>query len=225
MQRAQEAAEKSLGLVHKYNFCPQKDAMLVYLIHGRAGNFDVMSPFKRCIPAGVNTIALQAPVEDQLGGFSWWRVDSQDKLSAQETAYLKIVKFIEGANLFYSLNPSRILALGFSQGAGLLSLIIQLKPQLLHGAALLAGFVIKRNISMQARERWPTKLFVAHGTRDAIIPLQDALDGVSYLKHLGFNLSFVEDEVGHKVGVKGMQALKQFILEFQADSIDLKGSS
>ncbi|NDC37863.1 MAG: hypothetical protein EBZ48_07395, partial [Proteobacteria bacterium] len=121
-QEAPPEAVAALGLRHKVRITdPTKP--LVVLVHGRAGNFDVMWTFRRAIPDHFSVLLPQAPLTDPIGGFSWWQVGERGKREegpAQDAAAM-LKRFLADSQAYYGLTPPNTLAAGFSQGAGLLS--------------------------------------------------------------------------------------------------------
>jgi phospholipase/carboxylesterase len=164
-----------------------------------------MWAFRRCLPEHCNIIAPQAPQPDELGGYSWWDVNTGGAGVDAATPSLQLLqRFIDGSPRFYGLAPQSQVAFGFSQGAGILSLLLQSGAHALAGVALLAGFVIEAaEVSGSPRPR----VFMAHGTNDDIIPLSRAHRGKAYLEKHGFEVAFHEDAVGHKVGAPSMRHL------------------
>lgn len=217
-------ALSSLKLHHKYEFCSDARAPLFFLIHGRAGNFDVMWTFRRTLPEHCNIIAAQAPLPDPLGGFSWWSVDAGDpqggatqqtgptgSLEEIQKSSTLLTAFMNATQEFYRLRPVSISALGFSQGAGVCSLISQYHPSLLSKLGLLAGFVIRTNSKEIALASDKASVLMAHGTKDDRVPYQRALSDAEWLQQQGFNVEFVSDDVGHKVGSNGMRRLRDWL--------------
>lgn len=204
-----EAAFASLHLHHKYLLSADPAAPLVFLVHGRAGTYDVMWTFRRTLPENCSIIAPQAPRKDRLGGFSWWDVENgQRNADAAIQAAPLLLDFLVKAPVHYGLRPRLCIALGFSQGAGMLSFIIQQQPQLLSGVALLAGFVIPAP-SAQISRALP-QILMLHGSADEVVPAATAKQGAEHLRKLGFDVQFHEDPVGHKVGSAGMRILSQW---------------
>jgi phospholipase/carboxylesterase len=54
-------------------------------------------------------------------------------------------------------------------------------------------------------------VFIAHGTQDEVIAIERARKGAEYLRQLGLEVTFVEDSVGHKVGIQGTRELKRWM--------------
>jgi predicted esterase len=52
--------------------------------------------------------------------------------------------------------------------------------------------------------------FVAHGTKDQTVPIERARAALTLLEQAGAQVTFCEDDVGHKVSVACLRALKDF---------------
>ncbi|MBX7144723.1 MAG: hypothetical protein K1X79_09755 [Oligoflexia bacterium] len=209
IQVASQQAVQALGLEHKLSLCSDPSAPLIVLVHGRAGTYDVMWTFRRCLPEQATIVAPQAHLFDEFGGYSWWNVESPGSpMEKAAEAVGRLDQFILKFSDYYKLQPRKILALGFSQGAGLLSVLLQQSRQRFCGVGLLAGFVLPTELGGQG-ELPP--VFIAHGLADDILPISKARQGAQHLQGLGFPVSMVEDDVGHKVGTAGMRALKEWV--------------
>jgi len=213
MERAPPESEASLGLIHAVRYGSSRDSPVAFLIHGRAGNVNVMKVFARMFHTNWTLIAPQAPLTDEYdGGFSWWDYkEGSDTIdNSINRAEEVLFNFIQRSIQFYALQPTRIFVMGFSQGGALVSVLIQQRPEFWCGAALLAGFVVER------RRRVSVPVFMAHGTEDTTIEVAKARSGKDYLTAMGADVTYVEEPTGHKVGGKGMSALKHFITGLEA---------
>jgi len=182
-------------------------APLAVLIHGRAGNVEVMWAFRRCIPEQWSISAFEAPYPDPVGGFSWWLIDAVDTRTGGLSATSLVIDGVRGALERYHLSPAQLVGLGFSQGAGTLSTVIQ-RESLFDRVALLAAFVAE----LPAPRRVPPcPVFMAHGEQDEMVPVDRARRGREYLRKLGYTVDYHEDPVGHKVGTSGMRALRVWL--------------
>lgn len=209
---ATPAAVRACGLMHKCALAADSNAPLLVLVHGRAGNRDVMWAFRRTFPFEMNVFAVQAPHPDPLGGFSWWLIDDPRWQVESERSCNALLRFVSSLSTVYHLAPRLRIGLGFSQGAGLLSLIAQREPTLFDGVGLLAGFVIEDHASPQPPL---PRVIMAHGSSDQTVTIEKARNGATYLRNKGYDLIFVEDLVGHKVGTAGMKTLSQWLLSFR----------
>jgi predicted esterase len=222
--RATVDAEETLGLVHS-TVVPAESAVLAGVIsvslfvHGRAGKLGVMAPFYRACSNGSDLqLAVQAPLIDPIGGFSWWLMDeAPDQMRMQiADSVSKLIEFIHYASRWYGFSPQGIVACGFSQGAALLSLAAQREPALFSRVALLAGFVLKDESSTVSQQKLP-RFFVAHGTEDTTVSFARAEEGVAFLQQRGAEVTFISEPVGHKVGSKAMAALRTWMADTTAE--------
>jgi len=166
--------------------------------------------FERCVPSEATIVSFEAPLQDSEGGWSWWDAAISD--SVNQGALLAAERVITALRLFeseFALTPQKRVAVGFSQGAALLSVALQSGKFDVAGIALLAGFVIPLPGASPVAS--PSSIFVAHGTLDQIVPIERAQTGVQYLQGLGYTVQFVEDAVGHKVGVAATRELKAWV--------------
>ena len=215
------------GLSHRFyqSDSQYKTKKIVFvLVHGRAGNEQVMWVFSKAFAEFKPlTVSPQAPfVDHDKGGFSWWdvhkKIADQDKAGKKAVlmpAVIAIEKFIDSLSDAYNQEIEEIYAIGFSQGAGLLSTHSLIKPNLFSGVALLSGF-IPRVIEEQAAEIcqedkvFRPDYFIFHGSKDEVLPIEGAYSAKHTLESLGANVTFAEDEVGHKVSSSGIKALQEW---------------
>jgi predicted esterase len=208
---------KELSLVYRIDIpesasdvASRAELPLFLLVHGRAGNVDVMWAFRRSLPQKAIVISVQAPEEDSIGGFSWWKVEGEITDEMIEIGVKKLRNFIE--EVFEMLGfTTTIHALGFSQGSGALSVLLQREPELFEKLGILAGFVIKKHDEDALKKSFmKPAVLIAHGSEDKIVPLTRAEDGKIFLEERGVSVTLVTDPVGHKVGSLGMRAIKEF---------------
>ncbi len=207
-----EIDEQIGGLKAKARFSEDECAPLVYLVHGRAGDYNVMWAFRRTIPDHWNIIAPQAPLEDINGGWSWWQIKPElaprsECIAASE----KFLNFTNGVEAHYGLRPQLRLAIGFSQGSVLVGLAAQARPELFSGVGILAGFVEEHSNNYLPTAAHKPNFFMAHGITDDTIPYMRALASKSLLESWGLKVQFYEDSVGHKIGPAGMRGLKEWV--------------
>ena len=204
--------EEFVGLRFLYRAGARRDSPLVVLVHGRAGTGEVIWTFERCVPAEAAVVSLQAFLSDRLGGFSWWDMESvEDRSAAIGRAAQRVAFAIERIIELLDLAPTKVFAVGFSQGAVLLSTAVLAGEVRFDGLALLAGFVPKPQGG--ATVLGVPEVFIAHGAQDEVVRVERARSGVEYLRGLGLPVTYVEDDVGHKVGIQGTREFKRWMTE------------
>lgn len=202
--------EQAIGLRFVYRPAESKQAPVVILVHGRAGNRDVMWAFQRTVPPKCAIVSFEAFLPDSLGGYSWWDMSSNtSKLEAIRLAGERLSEAWQNFQKMYALSPRRVVAVGFSQGAILISASSFSGQIELDGIGLLAGypFVVEE-------EYRPSKIpsvYMANGTLDETITIEQARSGRAQLEDRGLSVQFVEESVGHKVGIQGMKGLQRWL--------------
>lgn len=212
------------GLVHRVYLPESRSAKnpLVVLVHGRAGEANVMWVFSKAL---VNikpvVVSPQAGIVDEIGGFSWWSVAADKNLSEEEKIKEildvagRLKKFILECHRVYGTNPEETYVAGFSQGGAVAACLGLIKPNFFKGVALLSSFIpvtLTNNLESIAPEAKGkenlTKYFLFHGTKDPIIGFERAEKTAEFLKCIGVEYEMCSDEVAHKVSSSGINALK-----------------
>jgi len=119
------------------------------------------------------------------------------------------------------LDASVFDVMGFSQGGAMSSLLAFLYPQRVRKIGILAGFVpsgLEELVSQRPLEGKP--FFVAHGTKDEMVPIDRARASIELLEQAGANVTYCEDEVGHKVSVTCLRSLKKFFADTRSSPVD-----
>ncbi len=203
--------EEFVGLTFIHRLCADPTAPLIVLVHGRAGSAQVMWAFERTLPERAHVVSFQAFLPDVLGGFSWWDMASDQPLEpaimvARDRFHFALERYIE----LFSLQPSKLVAAGFSQGSVMLSAVMLTGVVRFDGLGILAGFV--SNVGEGRLIQGRPDIFVAHGTSDEVLSVEKARKGVERLRSYGLNVNYVEEDgVGHKLGIQGMRALKEWM--------------
>lgn len=204
------AEEAAAGLKFLYRPGADANSPLVVLVHGRAGNRGVMWTFERNIPAECHVVSFEAFLHDPLGGWSWWEMTTPgSKREAIVYAAHKLKAALQGFLKHQALQPRFLMGIGFSQGSVLVSATVSLQLIPFDAIGVLAGFVFLPDEGVRLI-RLPS-VFIAHGTQDETVSVDKARRGASALEVLGADIHYVEEDVGHKVGIQGSRALKQWI--------------
>ncbi len=184
------------------------------MLHGWKGDERSMWLFASRVPRRFLIVAPRGPYPAPGGGYSWVN-------RAPENGYPALEQFRPGVNKlidFLAQKPgaptgdfSQVHLMGFSQGAACAYAFAALHPVRVRSLAGLAGFVPKGVSEQTAHQPLLDKpMFVAHGSKDELIPLPLAQEGVRTLENAGGSVVYCEDEVGHKLSAGCSQALGRF---------------
>lgn len=169
-----------------------------------------MWTFERTFPEVASIVSVQAFLPDPIGGFSWWAGNAAPDTT--QHAVSVVGSFLRKFLQFYKLSPRVIFGIGFSQGAAVLSTyaLSRAEPQLA-GIALLAGFIPEFAEWENAADL--PDLFIAHGTQDDVISFDHAERSAARLREGGASVTFVSEQVRHKIGVEGFRTLKSWLAD------------
>jgi phospholipase/carboxylesterase len=191
-------------------------ARLLLLVHGWTGDENSMWVFARDLPPDEWVLAPRAPYVTEPGGYSWRPNADGDSdrpsLDLLRPAIQILMKLVDSYAASSGVDASRFDVLGFSQGAALASLLGMLHPGRIRKLGILAGFVPRGAQQLIARRPLEgKKVFVAHGTQDTLVPVERARRSVEMLEQAGAQVTYCEAEVGHKVSVDCMRALRAYL--------------
>jgi phospholipase/carboxylesterase len=188
---------------------------LLFLIHGLTGDENSMWVFARELPASYWMVAPRAPHVAAQGGYSWRppEFENLDQLPFEDlrSAAEALLRLMDEYAASAGLEAQVFDLMGFSQGAAMAGLLAFLHPERIRKVGILAGFVPDGLEELAAQRPLEGKPFlVVHGTKDQTVPVERARAAIALLERAGANVTYCEDNVGHKVSVTCLRALKKF---------------
>lgn len=196
----------------------QPPARLLLLIHGLTGDENSMWVFARNMPSQYWMIAPRAPHTAGQGGYTW-REFASSEFGRPSIDQLRpnaevLIRLVDEYSASAGIDAGTFDVLGFSQGAAMSNVLAFLYPDRIRKTGILAGFVpggLDELVAQRPLEGKP--FFVAHGTKDEMVPVDRARASIEILEQAGANVTYCEDEVGHKVSVTCLRALKDFFTD------------
>ena len=188
---------------------------LLLLLHGLTGDENSMWVFTRNLPSHYRMIAPRAPHSAEPFGYSWrpphYETLSRPSLEQLLPAAEALIRLIDEYQAWAKIDASTVDVMGFSQGAAMSNLLAFLYPQRIRKAGILAGFVPSGSEELVTKRPLEGKpFFVTHGTKDDMVPIDRARASMDLLEQAGAKVTYCEDDVGHKVSVSCIRALKDF---------------
>jgi len=87
-------------------------------------------------------------------------------------------------------------------------------PDRVRKMGVLAGFApsgLESYVEKRALER--KHIFVAHGTQDELVTIDRARASMQLLEQAGAEITYCEDEVGHKLSSNCLRALEEYLTD------------
>jgi phospholipase/carboxylesterase len=201
------------GLVLKY-LIPEGEGPfpVILMLHGWTGDENSMWVFGSKMPPGALLIAPRGLYASSLGGYSWYpeKQHSLPKLDDFSEG-IAALQAIVNAEVFSPGDFSGLRMVGFSQGAALVYSFALRRPDLVRSFAGLSGFVPEGAHELVSSCPLDGKFaFVAHGAQDQIVPVDRARQGVDLLQQAGAQVTYCEDDVGHKLSAACFRGMQNF---------------
>ena len=191
-------------------------ARLLLMIHGWTGDENSMWVFARDLPPDEWVLAPRAPHTAQPAGYSWRpNADGNSERPTFELlqpAIRALIGLVDSYAASVGIDASQFDVLGFSQGAAMAGLLAMLYPERIRKLGILAGFIPRGAEELIAHRPLEGKdVFMAHGTRDELVPIERARRSVGMLEEAGARVIYCESEVGHKVSLECMRSLRGYL--------------
>ena len=185
---------------------------VLLLLHGWTGDESVMWVFTRRLSERYLMIAPRGIFQTSSGGYGW-----QPKISQKwpEVADFRIssealLELLNQKN-FPAADFSNISGIGFSQGAALMFTFALLHPQRIKALAGLAGYLPEdAHYLVNEKPLSKKRIFIAHGRLDDRVPVEKAREAVEILTQAGAQVSYCEEDVGHKLSASCFRSMESF---------------
>jgi len=190
---------------------------LLLLLHGLTGDENSLWVFARNLTENYWIVAPRAPYgsNQPSGGYSWRPLPDENPgwptIDDFRPAVEALIPLIDAYAAENDIDASQFDAMGFSQGAALTNALALLHPERITRAGILAGFIPDNaEHLLQGRPLKGKQFFVAHGSLDEMVKIEYARQSVKLLEMAGADVTFCQDEVGHKVGAHCLNELEGF---------------
>ncbi len=185
---------------------------VLLMIHGWTGDENAMWVFTPRLPKTALLIAPRGLFPTSGNGYSWHPEINKPLPWVDDfvPAVEKLFTTISNKN-FPAGDFSTLHLIGFSQGAALSYTMAVLYPERITSLAVLSGFLPDgASTWLSAGRLQGLPVFVAHGTEDERVPVKRARTAVALVEQAGANVTYCEDNVGHKLSAKCFHGLEAF---------------
>lgn len=190
----------------------KRNPRFMLLLHGRTGNENAMWVFTHNFPASYWLIAPRAPLESG-SGYSWiGNTDAWPDLIEFSVPASSLMKAIDQWIARTGIPQPAIDVMGFSQGAAMAFALSAFYPERIRRVIALSGYMpLDNTYPGRYRALTNTSVFIAHGTKDTIVPMSMAEEAGQILSEVGARVTFCKSNTGHKLGVSCLRGLETFL--------------
>ena len=204
--------QTDLDFVHRFVPAEEPGAPTLLLLHGTGGNEDDLLPLGRMIDDRAALLSPRGKVLEH-GMLRFFRrlaegvFDHEDLVNRTH----ELAGFIKQATGEYDLNPGRLYAMGFSNGANIAASLLLLHP------GLLAGAVLLRVMTPFEPETPPDlsgkPVYLAAGRSDQIVPPEDTERLAELLREAGAEVRLDWQPGGHGIGRAEVEAAQSWFAD------------
>lgn len=189
---------------------PQKVAIF---LHGWTGDENSMEIFARGLPENYLQLFPRGPVTVSGGGYGWTPVHgiSNSQMADFLPTAHNLLNEIDLHLTEWGLKNRSFSVTGFSQGAAMAYILTLLYPQRVERTAALAGFLPNLPGSIELSGLKTKPIYIAHGTRDETIPVEEARNAVAILHQAGAEVDYCQNSAGHKLPTDCFTKLHEFL--------------
>jgi predicted esterase len=201
----------TLDFVHR--FVPAShpgEAATLLLLHGTGGNENDLIPLGQRLMPEANLLSPRGKIREQ-GMPRFFRRLAEGVFDQEDLKFRteELADFIQAASEEYTLDPGKILAVGYSNGANIAASLLLSQPERLAGAVLfhpMVPFMPETRPNLQGRP-----IFISAGRNDPIVPVQNTTQLASLFQAAGAEVTLHWHNEGHTLASDEVEAARRWL--------------
>jgi predicted esterase len=188
------------------------DAPTLLLLHGTGGDESDLVPFGQAAAPGAALLSPRGRISEN-GMPRFFRRFGEgrfDEANLRDEAQA-LASFVTNAAKTYQFDPTRVVALGFSNGANIAAGLLLLHPRVLAGAVLLRPMVPL--IPANAPDLRGRPILISAGQYDPIVPQANTLQLAKLLQSAGAEVTLKRQPLGHNLASPDLQDSTHWLRE------------
>ena len=190
---------------------------LVVLLHGRGSSGDDLIGLADMFADGLPGTAFyspDAPHPFAEGGFGyqWYSPrTNEDRISGLLSVAPTVNAYVDELIAEHGIEPTRVILLGFSQGAMVSLHTVPRREVGLAGVVAFSGAMATAD-TLKAEIANKTPMLLVHGAEDPVLPARGTETAAALLTELGVPTElYVLDGLGHSIDRRGIEAASAFM--------------
>lgn len=183
---------------------------LLVLLHGYGSNEADLFGLESYFDARYTIVSARAPSTMGRGAYAWFPLAFSEEgpvvldPAQAEASRQTIADFIGFCHGEYATDPTRVLLVGFSQGAILSAAVALTRPELVRGAVLMSGRILPESAENAVLPNG-VKYLVVHGIHDPVLPVKHGRESKETLERLGLAPVYREFPMAHQVSDESLE--------------------
>ena len=197
----------NLGFAHR--FFPGESGATLLVLHGTGGSEDDLVPLGRELAPGAAILSPRGKVSEY-GAARFFRRLAEGVFDHEDLVFRthELAEFLEAASREYGFDPSKLVAVGYSNGANIAASLMLLHPRLLRAAVLFRAMVPFEPEEPVDLTGMP--VFLAAGQMDRMIPPQNTQRLAEILTEAGADVDLRWRDTGHALTYEEVAEAKEW---------------
>ncbi|HEY4612500.1 MAG TPA: alpha/beta fold hydrolase, partial [Bacteroidota bacterium] len=184
------------------------------LLHGRGTNEDDLLGLVPYLDPRLLVVSARAPFQFPMGGWTWYDIYEVGIPHPEQfrESYDRLAQFFADVKQHYPVDQGKVFFLGFSMGTVMSFALTLSKPEEIAGVVAHSGYVPENtHLTFALDKLQDTSFFVAHGTRDPIIPVHFARRAKELLTAAKADVTYREYPIMHQVSEDSLTDLSGWL--------------
>jgi predicted esterase len=198
------------SFVHVFLPPSAPDAPVLLLLHGTSGNEHDLLPLAQAFAPGAGILSPRGKVLEH-GMPRFFRRLSEGVFDIPDLTHRagELADFITESAAAYRFSTTRLVAVGFSNGANIAGALLLLRPEVLSGAILFRAMV---PLTPDALPRMPkTPVLISNGTADPIVSTGETERLASLLRSVGAEVTVAWQASGHDLTENDVTTAREWL--------------
>jgi phospholipase/carboxylesterase len=201
-----------LGFTHRYLPGEDESSPALLLLHGTGGNEEDLVPLGETLAPGAAFLSPRGKVSEY-GAPRFFRRLAEGVFDHEDLLFRthELAEFVEAASDEYGFDRSKLVAVGYSNGANVAASMILLHPGLLRAAVLFRAMVPFEPDLTPDLSGMP--VFLAAGRMDRMIPPENTQRLADILVEAGADVDLRWRDTGHPLTYEEVGEAKEWLSE------------
>lgn len=188
-----------LGFVHVFKPAEPPGAPTLLLLHGTGGDEHDMVPLGGLYPGAAILSPRGRVLERGMPRFFRRLAEGVFDVEDVKVRAGELADFVAAAAAHYKFDPTRVITVGFSNGANIASAVLLLHPGVLKGAILFRAMVPLVPDPRQDAPLTGTRVLISNGRIDPIVPAEETDRLARLLQAAGADVEVHWQPAGHQL--------------------------
>lgn len=199
-----------LGFAYRYVAGEEATSPTLLLLHGTGGDEEDLLGLGRHLSPSSALLSPRGKVAEN-GMNRWFRRLAEGVFDEEDIVAraVELAEFVEAAVRVHPIDPARIVATGFSNGANMAAALLLLHPRVLQGAALFSAMLPLRPPTIPDLSH--AAVYMSSGRVDPMAPPDQAEALATLLTDAGAAVTLDWHDAGHGIGPDQLPAARSWM--------------